>query len=105
MILGIVSLTFQELLTDKHQEAAMRVELGDKYNALHDEVERWLEINEDKIERLEPIAVDMEQIEKQIEELQVKILRIRVRVTLIYFGVHVYDLGLFHSLLESCLYL
>ena len=63
-------LDLQDVLGEKHQEAEFRSEQSDKYNALKEEVDRWINNNEEKLDSLKPIEVEMEDIEKQIEEIQ-----------------------------------
>ena len=62
---------FNEVLDDKEQEATQREEQSNRYAEVYAEVVQWLCNTEGTVDALEPVAVDIEIIEKQIEELQV----------------------------------
>jgi DNA repair exonuclease SbcCD ATPase subunit len=60
------------VLADREQEAKARENQADQFEGLHDEIMRWLVSIETKVDNLEPVAIDLEIIAKQIEELQVR---------------------------------
>ena len=62
---------FNEVLADKQKEAVYREERSNQYAEARDAVLKWLTTTETKIDDLEPVAIDVEIIAKQIEELQV----------------------------------
>ncbi len=65
---------FQELLGERKQEAEQRERHANQYELVRDEVVEWLTGMEVKMESLDPVAIDVEVIEAQIEELRVSIL-------------------------------
>ncbi len=62
---------FNEVVTDKEKEAMHREEQSNRYEELKNLVQKWLIDTETKMDALEPVAIDVEIIAKQIEELQV----------------------------------
>ncbi len=60
-----------QLLDDKHRNSKLRLEQLNAYEKLRDQVLSWLNNMEIRVNRLEPVAVEMETIKKQIEELKV----------------------------------
>lgn len=59
------------LLEDRHRLGKARTEQLMAYEKLRDQVLVWLQNTETRVNRLEPVAVDMEVIKRQIEELKV----------------------------------
>lgn len=62
---------FNGLLLEKDKEANYREEQNNKYGSARDEVTKWLTEKETTTDNLEPVAIDVEIIAKQIEEIQV----------------------------------
>lgn len=62
-----------QLLDEKHRNSKLRVEQLNAYEKLRDQVLHWLTNMENKLNRLEPVAIEVESIKKQIEELKVLI--------------------------------
>ena len=62
------------LLSRRQNEASARREHAQRYEAIKDEVLDWLADMERRIDNLEPVAIDIDVIGKQIEELQVNVL-------------------------------
>lgn len=58
-------------LKDREQEAEDREKQAGQFDDLGEEIKRWLTEMEAKVDNLEPVAIDVEIIAKQIEELQV----------------------------------
>lgn len=56
---------------EKHKNSKLRLEQLNAYEKLRDQVLFWLTNMENKVNQLEPVAVEMETIKKQIEELKV----------------------------------
>ena len=61
----------EDTLSDKRKEAGMREEQSSRFEDMKDSVLRWLTYMENRIDDLEPVAIDFEMIEKQIEEIEV----------------------------------
>lgn len=59
------------MLEDRHRLGKARTEQLMAYEKLRDQVLVWLQNTETRVNRLEPVAVDMEVIKRQIEELKV----------------------------------
>lgn len=59
------------LLEDRHRLGKARTEQLMAYEKLRDQVLVWLQNTETRVNRLEPVAVDMEVIKRQIDELKV----------------------------------
>lgn len=62
---------FNEVLDERQHQAHNRQEQSSRYEGLRDEILHWLTDMENKVDSLAPIAIDIEVIEKQIEELEV----------------------------------
>ena len=65
-----------QLLDEKHRNSKLRSEQLNAYEKLRDQVLVWLTNIENRVNRLDPVAVEMETVKKQIEELKVSILLI-----------------------------
>ena len=61
----------EDTLSDKRKEAGMREEQSSRFEDMKDSVLRWLTYVENRLDDLEPVAIDVEIIEKQIEEIEV----------------------------------
>ena len=59
-------------LDEKPRNSKLRLEQLGVYEKLQDQVLLWLSNMESKINRLEPVAVEMETVKKQIEEIKVR---------------------------------
>ncbi|XP_047367848.1 microtubule-actin cross-linking factor 1 isoform X33 [Vespa velutina] len=58
------------LLDEKQRLSKSRAEQLSAYEKLRDQVIDWLTRTENKLQRLEPVAVDLEKLKKQVEELK-----------------------------------
>ncbi|XP_065222560.1 dystonin isoform X15 [Planococcus citri] len=59
-----------QLLDEKHRNSKLRSEQLNAYEKLRDQVLVWLTNIENRVNRLDPVAVEMEMVKKQIEELK-----------------------------------
>ena len=59
-----------EVLSERQKEAEFRHEQGSRYDQVKAAVLRWLTDTEAKVDQLQPVAIDLKVIERQIEELQ-----------------------------------
>ena len=64
---------FEQLLRDREREAEYREKQASQYELLRDEVLQWLNEIDNIVDNLQPVAIDVEVVEKQIEELKVGI--------------------------------
>ena len=60
-----------DVLGERDREAEAREHQANQFEGLGEDVLRWLTDMEGRVDALEPVAIDVEVIEKQIEELQV----------------------------------
>ena len=60
-----------DVFADKEKDAKYREEQNSRYDQARDDVNKWLTNTETTIDNLEPVAIDVEIIAKQIEEIQV----------------------------------
>ncbi|XP_015177041.1 PREDICTED: dystonin isoform X14 [Polistes dominula] len=58
------------LLDEKQRLSKSRAEQLSAYEKLRDQVIDWLTRTENKLQRLEPVAVDLDKLKKQVEELK-----------------------------------
>ncbi|XP_023287984.1 dystonin isoform X25 [Orussus abietinus] len=58
------------LLEEKQRLSRSRAEQLSAYEKLKDQVVDWLTRTESKVQRLQPVAVDLEKLKKQVEELK-----------------------------------
>lgn len=65
---------FGELLSERVKEAAFRDEQASRYEEVRDNVLLWLGGIEAKVDGLESVAIELEVIEAQVEELRVSVL-------------------------------
>lgn len=63
---------FKALLAQREDEAAMKTKQGHEYEVAKKEIVEWLTSMEGKVDGFEPVAVDIEIVELQVEELQVR---------------------------------
>lgn len=59
------------MLDDRQRLGKARTEQLMAYEKLRDQVLAWLQSTENRVTRLEPVAVEMETIKRQIDELKV----------------------------------
>ena len=65
-----------DMHADREKDVEYRENQSHKYHQARDEVIQWLDRMENKVGQLEPVAIDVEIIERQIEELQVMYLHL-----------------------------
>ena len=61
---------FMEVLIEREHQAKQREQQATRYHDVYAQVIKWLEEHEDVMDKLEAVAIDMEVIEKQIEEIE-----------------------------------
>ncbi|KAH3699002.1 hypothetical protein DPMN_073948, partial [Dreissena polymorpha] len=61
---------FEECLNERDAEASLKESRESDYECMKDEVVRWLSAMETSVDAFEPVAVDMDIVSRQIEELQ-----------------------------------
>ena len=66
-------------MTERQKELAERDDQQSRYGDAKDDVIAWLSEMEARIERLEPVAIDVEVIEQQIDDLRVRRLPVQHR--------------------------
>lgn len=59
------------LLAEREQETLEKDRQGSEYETMKKNVVEWLTLNETKVDGFDPVAVDVDIVEQQIEELQV----------------------------------
>jgi dystonin len=59
------------VLSGRDKEITMKAQQGNEYEALKKLVDEWLTVKEGKVDGFQPVAVDVEVVGRQIEELQV----------------------------------
>ena len=64
---------FDECLAERESEASIKESRGNEYESIKKQVVAWLTRMEGDVNAFEPVAVDMDIVAKQIEELQVLI--------------------------------
>lgn len=62
---------FEECLTERDSEASMKESKESDYERIKQEIVHWLNNMESDVDAFEPVAVDMDVVARQIEELQV----------------------------------
>ena len=62
---------FDNLLREREREVEYREKQSNQYEALREEVQQWLVDMDNYVDNLEPVAIDLEVVEKQIDELKV----------------------------------
>ena len=70
---------WSEVMTERQKELAERDDQQSRYGDAKDDVIAWLSEMEARIERLEPVAIDVEVIEQQIDDLRVRRLPVQHR--------------------------
>ena len=63
---------FDECLAERESEASVKESRGNEYEEIKNQVVEWLTGMESDVNAFEPVAVDMDIVAKQIEELQVR---------------------------------
>ena len=63
---------FDECLAERESEASVKESRGNEYEEIKNHVVAWLARMEGDVNAFEPVAVDMDIVAKQIEELQVR---------------------------------
>ena len=63
---------FDECLAERESEASIKESRGNEYETIKNQVVAWLTRMESDVNAFEPVAVDMDIVAKQIEELQVR---------------------------------
>ena len=74
----------EDTLSDKRKEAGMREEQSSRFEDMKDAVLRWLTYMENRLDDLEPVAIDVEIIEKQIEEIEVSSVQISAKAHILF---------------------
>lgn len=64
---------FEDCLSERDSEASLKESRESDYEKIKQDVVRWLTNMETDIDTFEPVAVDMDVVAKQIEELQVSV--------------------------------
>ena len=60
-------------MSERQKELEFREDQSNKYLQSRDETNTWLGEMEQRLERLEPVAIDVERIEQQIDTLRVRV--------------------------------
>lgn len=73
------------MLDDRQRLGKARTEQLMAYEKLRDQVLAWLQSTENRVTRLEPVAVEMETIKRQIDELKVGLHGVKPNLHSFYF--------------------